>query len=337
MVVPAGIYLAINAGGPGSAGWGVPMATDIAFALGVLTLAARHAPPGLKPLLLTLAIVDDIGAILVIALFYGDGLSLVWLELGAVVLVVTVVLRQIQVRAMPVYWVLGALLWLELQNAGIHPTIAGVLMGLLAPAAPFHRPRAVSAEAERIAAATRDDPQPQDLDAHLWLRLASLSREAVSPLARVEHMLLPWTSFVIVPLFALANAGVEISGEALGGAASGAVGIGVFLGLVVGKPIGIWTASVVAVRSGIARLPAGVGSVHVLLMGVTAGIGFTVSLFVSELAFRGEDLRDEAKLAILAASLVAGTVGLLLFRTFGPTRQRSDRPAVDPEAAGVTP
>jgi NhaA family Na+:H+ antiporter len=311
------------------------MATDIAFALGVLTLAARHAPPNLKPLLLTLAIVDDIGAILVIALFYGDGLSLVWLELGVVVVVVTVVLRQIHVRAMPVYWVLGALLWLELQNAGIHPTIAGVLMGLLAPAAPFQRPRAVSDEAERIAAATQDDPERHDVDAHLWLRLASLSREAVSPLARVEHMLLPWTSFVIVPLFALANAGVEITGGALGGAASGAIGLGVFLGLVVGKPVGIWFASVVAVRMRIARLPVGVRTADVLLMGVVAGIGFTVSLFVSELAFRGEDFRDEAKLAILAASLVSGVAGLMLFRAFGPTRGRTGRPAVDPEAAGV--
>jgi NhaA family Na+:H+ antiporter len=316
MVVPAAIYVALNTGGEGSSGWGIPMATDIAFALGVLTLAARHAPPGLKPLLLTLAIVDDIGAIIVIALFYSGGLSLVWLEAGLVVVVMIVVFRGIGVRAMGVYWVLGALLWLELYNAGVHPTLAGVMLGMLAPAVPFQRPAAVSREAQRTARETSDDVSVADQDAPSWLRLAELSREAVSPLARTEHALLPWSSFVIVPLFALANAGVVISGDALVGAATGAVGLGIFLGLVIGKPLGIWAASALAVRTGLAVLPAGVRPIHMLLMGITAGIGFTVSLFIAELAFPGSELLGEAKLAILIASLVAGVAGLAAFRLF---------------------
>ena len=320
MVVPAALFVAVNAGGAGEQGWGIPMATDIAFALGVLTLAAKHAPPSLKPMLLTLAIVDDIGAILVIAIFYSGGLSFAWLEAGAAVLVAVVVLRQIGVRAMGVYWVLGAVLWLELYNAGIHPTIAGVILGLLAPAEPFQRPAAVSAEARKTAEETSDDVAVADQDAPAWLRLAVLSREAVSPLARTEHALLPWSSFVIVPIFALANAGVVLSGEALAGAATGAVGVGVFLGLVVGKPLGIWLASVIAVRTGIAVLPSGVRMIHVALMGVTAGIGFTVSLFIAELAFPGSELLAQAKIAILVASLVAGVDGLLLFRMAAVTR-----------------
>jgi Na+:H+ antiporter, NhaA family len=318
MVVPAVIYLALNVRGEGGDGWGIPMATDIAFTLGVLAIAARHAPSNLKPLLLTLAIVDDIGAILVIALFYSGGLSVAWLEASAVVLLVVLLCRRVGVRSMGVYWVLGAVLWLEFFEAGLHPTITGVIMGLLAPAVPFQRPAAVSDLARVTADETRDDLAVADEDAHWWLRLSELSREAVSPLVRTEHMLLPWSSFVIVPLFALANAGVEISAVALRGALTGAVGLGVVLGLVVGKPLGIWVASAIAVRTGIARLPSGVSLRHVAIMGVTAGIGFTVSLFIAELAFPSQALRDEAKLAILIASLLAGVAGLLLFRMSRP-------------------
>jgi NhaA family Na+:H+ antiporter len=320
MLVPAGIYLLFNAGGEGASGWGIPMATDIAFALGVLTLSARYASPSLKPLLLTLAIVDDIAAILVIALFYSAGLSLVWIEAGLGVVLAIVVLRRIGVRATGIYWALGALLWLELYNAGLHPAIAGVVLGLLAPATPFQRPAAVSREARRTAEDTSDDLSVADQDAPSWLRLAALSREAVSPLARTEHLLLPWSSFVIVPLFALANAGVRLSWDAIGGAATGAVGLGIVLGLVVGKPVGIWLISMFAVRVGVAVMPTGVRGFDILLMGTTAGIGFTVSLFIAELAFRGE-LLAQAKIAILTASLVAGVAGLVLFRLKGVTTE----------------
>jgi len=335
MVAPALIYVALTLGREGGAGWGIPMATDIAFALGVLTLAARHAPPSLKPMLLTLAIVDDIGAILVIALFYSDGLSLAWLQAGAVVLVLIVIARQVGIRSTAVYWILGAVLWLEFLEAGIHPTITGVILGLLTPAVAFQRSAAVSELAARTAEQTKDAIDV-DSDAHWWFRLSELSREAVSPLVRIEHQLLPWSSFLIVPLFALANAGVELSFDALRGAATGAVGLGVFLGLVVGKPLGIWLASAVAIRTGLARLPRGVTLRHVALMGVTAGIGFTVSLFIAELAFDAEMLRDEAKIAILAASLVAGVVGLVLFRVTGEPADPAtvSEEVADPSAPG---
>lgn len=314
MVVPAALYVALNAGGEGSEGWGIPMATDIAFALGVLTLAARHAPPNLKPFLLTLAIVDDIGAILVIAIFYSGGISPVPLLVAAALCAAIVVLQRAQVRATAVYVGIGVAVWVAVYRSGVHPTIAGVALGLLTPAIPFQRPRAVSEEAHRVADETVDQPSPPDADAHHWLTLAWLSREAVSPLARVEHTLHPWTSSVIVPLFALANAGVRLSGQALADAVSSSVVWGIALGLVVGKLAGIWLASAAAVRLGVARLPEGVAWSHLVGAAAVAGIGFTVSLFIADLAFGDTRLDALAKVGILAASIVAGVLGWILLR-----------------------
>jgi NhaA family Na+:H+ antiporter len=258
MVIPALLYLAI-AGGDNARGWGIPMATDIAFALGALTLASRFAPPGLKPLLLTLAIVDDIGAILVIALFYSGGIEWVPLAVAVGGVGLALLAARAHVRALAFYVVLGAVIWYATFEAGIHPTIAGVVLGLLGPATPFQRPKAVSVEARRIADETTDHPDPPDADAPSWMRLAWLSRESVSPLARVEHVLLPWTSFVILPIFALANAGVVLSSATIRAAATDAVAIGIFVGLVVGKPLGVFLGSQVAVRSRAATLPGDVG------------------------------------------------------------------------------
>ena len=315
MAVPALVYFAIAGGGESGRGWGIPMATDIAFALGVLAVAARYASPSLKPLLLTLAIADDVGAILVIAVFYTGG-GITWASLaGAVVVVIAIVIAaRIHVRAQMLYVGLGVVLWYLTYRAGIHPTIAGVVLGLVTPAQPLQRPRAVSAEAHRIADETEDDPHPPDADDRWWMRLAWLSREAVSPLARTEHALLPWTSFVILPLFALANAGVELSAQAIRDSATGAVGVGIFLGLVLGKPLGVAVGSFVATRSGLGRLPDGVGWGDLAGMGFTAGIGFTVALFIAELAFPEGPLLEQAKIAILVASLVAGIVGYLVLR-----------------------
>jgi Na+/H+ antiporter NhaA len=324
MVVPAAIYVALNAGGEGASGWGVPVATDIAFALGVLTIAARHAPANLKPFLLTLAIVDDIGAILLIAIFYSGGIDPFALTLAVGIGASIWGLQRIHVRANPVYIALGVALWLATYEAGVHPTIAGVTLGILTPVVPFQRPRAVSDEAERIAEATIDDPEPPDVDAHLWFRLAWLSREAVSPLARVEHLLLPWSSFVIVPLFALANAGVELSVDAVGAAVTSPITIGVVLGLVAGKLIGITGASWLALRVGVGRLPRNVAMRDVAGAAGVAGIGFTVALFVAELAFDDALLQDEAKIGILVGSVIAGLVGYLLLR-LGPQVSRDDR------------
>jgi NhaA family Na+:H+ antiporter len=314
MVVPAALYLAVNAGGEGSHGWGIPMATDIAFALGVLTLAARNAPANIKPFVLTLAIVDDIGAILVIAVFYSGGVDMGALAVAAAIVVAIWGLQRIHVRANTVYVTLAIGLWIATYEAGIHPTIAGVVMGLLTPLEPFQRPDVVSREAIRTADETDDDPDDPDANASLWLRLATLSKEAVSPLVRVEHGLLPWTSFVIVPIFALANAGVRLSADTIGDAVTSPVSLGVILGLVVGKPLGIWVASALAVRAGVARLPRNVGLLHVLGAGAVAGVGFTVALFIAELAFTDELLRDEAKIGILAASLAAGVLGWVLLK-----------------------
>jgi NhaA family Na+:H+ antiporter len=320
MVVPALIYVALNAGGEGSTGWGIPMATDIAFAVGVLTIAARSAPARVRPFLLTLAIVDDIGAIVVIAIFYSGGVSAVPLLVAAVILVAMLGLQRFDVRATAVYLVLGVALWVAFYESGIHPTIAGVILGFLTPAEPFQRPGTVSEEAIRTAEATMDEPNPPDADAPQWLRLAWLSREAVSPLSRVEAALHPWTSYVIVPLFALANAGIELSAEVVRRSATSRVTLGVILGLVVGKVVGITGASMLAVRAGLGRLP--VGSWHRMLgVAAVAGIGFTVSLFITDLAFPQERLADEAKIGILAASVLAGLLGLVLIRASSRRRR----------------
>ncbi len=313
MVVPALIYLAV-AGGDAGRGWAIPMATDIAFALGVLTLAAAHAPPSLKPLLLTLAIVDDIGTIIVIAIFYTGGIAVGPLVIAFVIVGLIAMANAVHIRFLPVYALLGAALWYATHQAGIHPTIAGVALAMLTPSVPFQRPAAVSEQARRTADETSNDPDPVDADAPGWLRLAWLSREAVSPLARTEHGLLPWASFVILPIFALANAGVELSPSRVAAALTAPVGLGIFVARVLGKPLGVVLGSLVAVRSGVGRLPADVGWGHVTGVGATAGIGFAVSLFLAEVAFPPGRTLDEVKTAILAAAVVAGLAGYLLLR-----------------------
>lgn len=329
MVVPALLYLAVNAGGPGANGWGIPMATDVAFALGILTVSAAYAPPSLKPFLLALAIVDDIGAIVVIAVFYSGGVEWLPLAIGGVVLLLIVVSQRLHIRAVPVYVILGVVFWFELLRSGVHPTIAGVILGLLTPAVPFQRSRAVSEEAHRTADETQDDPFPPDADAHWWLRLAWLSKEAVSPLARVEDALLPWSSFVILPLFALANAGVKLSASALNAAATSSIALGILLSLVVGKFVGVWLASLAGVKLGIGRLPDGVGWGSLAGLAATTGLGFTVSLFVADLAFRRTPLLEQAKVGILAASIVAGGLGYALFRLAGSRDSREPSAQTD--------
>jgi NhaA family Na+:H+ antiporter len=294
------------------------MATDIALALGALALAAPFVPAGLKPLLLTLAIVDDIGAIVVVTFAYGHRGDLVGLVWAAAAVAAVLVADRAHVRSIVVYVGLGALLWFALWRAGVEPAIAGVVMGVLAPAAPFQRPRAVSAEARRIAEATEDDPEPPDADAPLWLELADLSREAVSPIARVEHALLLWTSFVFVPLFALANAGVHLTPSSLFTVTGLTVAGAIVVARVLGKPIGVVTASRLAVRTRVGTLPADVDNGAVLGLGVTAGIGFTVALFIADLAFAGQPLLlDAAKVGVIVAAMLAGGASWLTFRLLG--------------------
>ncbi len=272
MAVPAALFVTVNLGTTTVHGWGIPIATDIAFAMAVLAVFGSRLPRPLKVFLLTLAIVDDVGSIVVIAIFYSHGVSGVWLLAAALVVGGIVAMRRLG-AARPIWYLMpGAMLWYCCLEAGIHPTIAGVALGLLAPSGEV-RGRPV--------------------------------------LEQLEHRLHPWSSALIVPLFALASAGVVFDAESLRHAAGSPVTWGVVAGLVVGKPLGVFVASVVAIKLKLGGIPSGVRLPHLLGAGALAGIGFTVSLFVADLAFRGAPLRD-AKLGILVASVASATVGAAL-------------------------
>jgi NhaA family Na+:H+ antiporter len=302
MVVPALIYTSLNGGGDGADGWGIPMATDIAFAVGVLALLGSRVSSPLKVFLLTLAIVDDIGAIAVIALFYSNDLSAAWLAVAVALVGVMYALRQLQVWYLPVYCVVGAFVWLAVYESGVHATIAGVMLGLLAPAEPL-KPTVTAQEIDDILA----DPSIRPADrAELASRIA---RESVSVADRLERALHPWSTFVVVPVFALANAGVELSAELLDDALTSPITIGVFLGLVAGKVVGVAGSTLLASRAGIAPLPGDATRRQVVGLGGVAGIGFTVALFITALAFDDPRLADEARIGVLAASVVAALLG----------------------------
>ncbi|HEX2564790.1 MAG TPA: Na+/H+ antiporter NhaA [Acidimicrobiales bacterium] len=305
MVVPALLYLALNVGGDGGAGWGIPMATDVAFAVGVLTVLGSRVPSELKVLLLALAIVDDIGAILVIAAFYTDDIDTAWGAAALAGLALVVVLQRARIRYVPVYAVLGTGVWLATLQSGVHATIAGVVLGLLAPARPFLG----EVDADRVAAQLSTDLHVTAAEVR---DLSFQIRESVPVTERLQDLLHPWTSYVAVPVFALANAGVTISADAIGDAAGSAISVGIVGGLVVGKLAGVAGAILLAVRLGYGRLPGGVDARHVVGMAGLAGIGFTVSLFITGLAFDDPALVQEAKLGVLAASVLAAALGSIV-------------------------
>jgi Na+:H+ antiporter, NhaA family len=310
MVVPALVFLAVMGGGDGSDGWGIPMATDVAFALGALAALGRRVPSGLIAFLLGVAVIDDIGAIIVIAVYYTDSLAFGWLAAAVCGVVAMAVLQRMGVRHMVPYIALGLAIWFCTLESGVHPTIAAVAIGLLTPAHPFQEPATVSAEAIRIAEETADEPDDPDADAGAWRRLAWLSREAISPLRRVEHSLHEWSSFVVLPIFALANAGIPLDAASLEAATETPIALAVALGLVVGKTIGLTLGVVLAVRLGLSLLPAGVGWAHIVGVGALAGIGFTVSLFIAGLAYADPSDLDSAKIGILGGSAAAAVIGL---------------------------
>lgn len=316
MIVPAGIYAAINAGGEGLSGWGVPMATDIAFALGVLALLGDRVPAALKIFLTALAIADDLGAVLVIALFYTDHLAWNWLGLGAGVLALLALANALGVRALVVYLLFGAVLWVAFLKSGVHATIAGVLLALTIPArARIDGGKFLNVGRHAIdtfAHDSADAPAGQlTADQHAAVMTIEEACEAAgTPLHRLEHALHPWVSFFIMPVFALANAGVSIGGDVVASLTQ-PVSLGVLGGLVLGKPLGVVGASWLAVRSGVAELPAGIGWQHIRGAGMLAGIGFTMSLFIAALAFGEGELLALAKIGILSASLLSGVVGAL--------------------------
>ncbi|MGH2634880.1 MAG: Na+/H+ antiporter NhaA [Actinomycetota bacterium] len=327
MVVPALLYLAVTAGTPAAQGWGIAMPTDLAVTIAVLALAMPAAPPGLRIFLLTLAIADDIGSVAVVAVAYSGDIAWGWLLVAAALGLSIIGLQRIHVRATAVYVAIGVGVWLAVREAGVSPTIAGVALGLLTPAVPFQRPRAVSEEAHRVADATLDFPATPDADAPQWLWLASLSREAVSPLARVEATLHPWTSLVVVPLFALANAGVALGADALDGGVERRLALAIVLARVIGKPVGIALATAAAVRSGLARRPSGSTWRQVVGVAVAAGAPFTVALFVADLALPPR-LLAAAKLGVLVAAVVSGVAGFVLLRSSrgAPASRGADRP-----------
>lgn len=281
MLAPALIYAALNAGGPAARGWGVPMATDIAFALGVILLLGKRVPPGLKVFLVALAILDDLGAILVIALFYTDHLAPLWLGAALALIVALALLNRARITHPLPYLLGGVALWIATFQSGVHATLAGVALAFCIPARPGPRERALGLK--------------HDLQ------------------ARFEHALHPWVSFAILPLFAVANAGVALSPSVVG-ALGEPLGLGILGGLLLGKPLGITLAAWLAVRLGLAALPQGVRWGQMAGAGLLGGIGFTMSIFIAGLAFADPARLDGAKLSVLAASLTAGICGYLVLR-----------------------
>jgi NhaA family Na+:H+ antiporter len=324
MLVPALIYAAINAGGPGSPGWGIPMATDIAFALGVLALLGPRVPVVLKVFLTALAIADDIGAVLVIALFYTSDLAWSALLAGAGIVGVLIALNVLGVRRPAAYLVLGALLWLAFLQSGVHATVAGVVLAMTIPS----RTRVHEEEFLAVARGAIDEFEAacQPGETVLTNRAQQEAVEALehvsegvqSPLLTMEHKLHTAVAFFVMPLFALANAGVAVGG--LLDALSLSVTLGVVLGLVLGKPLGITLFTWLAVRLGLATLPAQTSWRALHGVSWLGGIGFTMSLFIAGLAFSDASLLDSAKLGILAASLVAGVVGWTMLKSSTGTR-----------------
>jgi len=308
MVVPALIYAAINAGGEGARGWGIPMATDIAVAVGVVTLLGSRVPASLRLFLLALAIVDDIGAIAVIAIFYSRDLDVDSLLIAAGLLAVLVLMRVAGVKSTLLPLAVGAGLWLALEESGVHATIAGVLLALLAPTRP------------KIQRELVDESVLTDLSSARAAReTAALARSSVSVVEWLEHVLHPWSSFGIVPLFALANAGVTISRDAVSDAASSRIALGVLLGLVVGKLAGITAFTWLATKLRVGLLPDGATWRGITGIAALAGIGFTVSIFVTNLALDDPALRNEALIAILLAAVISSAIGASVLSRCPPT------------------
>jgi Na+/H+ antiporter NhaA len=310
LMVPAAIYLAVNHSGPASAGWGIVMSTDTAFVLGILALFGPRCPDRLRLFLLTLAIVDDIGAISVMAIFYTDDLHTGALVVAAVLVAVLAGLRWAGVWRLTPYVLVGIALWLAVQSSGVHPTLAGVLVGLVLPARPPH-PDVVERTRE-YGQALREAPDAERA------RLAALSAHATVPAgARLLHVLHRWTAYGVVPVFGLANAGVSLDGETLRTAATSPVTLGVAGALLAGNAVGITAGTAVALRTGLGILPGGVRWSHLMAGATLAGIGFTIALFITDLAFSDERLREQATIGILSGSIAAAVAGVVLLRVLG--------------------
>ena len=353
MVVPASIYAVINAGGEGGAGWGIPVATDIAFALGVLSLVGNRVPVQLKVFLLTLAVADDVAGILIIAVFYADDVSLWWLMAGALSVGIVIAMQYIGIRSVLAYLPVGILLWLCLFESGVEATIGGVILGLMTPASalvkrdhfgvsmtellddfrgamgrgplqdPHTRPEA-DPHAQMHPGELAEQSMREDLADSAVHRIAELARETQSPLHRVEEAVGPWSAFVVVPIFALANGGIALTGDSISDALESDVALGIFLGLLLGKFVGVLLFTFVTVRLGISRLPEGVRWAHVAGVALLAGIGFTVAIFIATLSFDEAVLVEDAKIGIFAATIVAAVLGFLALRLAPPSTRAEE-------------
>lgn len=303
MAIPAVIYLLI-AGAETPRGWAIPVATDIALAVGVLSVAKGRVPASLRAFLLGLAIVDDIGAIIIIAVVYSSGVAFGWIFAAFFGVTVALLVKRSGVQTISVYVLVGVLVWFAMHEGGVHPTIAGVAMGVLAPSEPFLKRELVDID---------DGFDSSDIEA---AKIASqAARSSVSVVEWLLHVLHPWSSFVIVPIFALANSGIEVSIDGLRTALGSVVTWGIFFGLILGKPFGIFLATRLSVKSGIADMPQSANSAQLIGVGTAAGIGFTVALFITELALPNPVDQTNAKMAILFASGMAAMIAVLvLFR-----------------------
>lgn len=314
VAVPALIYLSLNSQLPQRVGWAVPTATDIAFAVGVLALLGRSIPANVRVFLLAIAIIDDVAAVLIIALFYSGGLDPSGLLLAGAGIVLVLGLQVIGVGSALAYVLPGALLWFGLLQTGAHPTLAGVVLGLMTPVLPARMRevplqvarRAVDELHQQLATKAAD---PERLEPSLR-NLRRAQREILPPVTRVQMALHPWVAFAVMPLFALANAGVSLEGVDLAASASQTIALGVVAGLVLGKPLGIFCVSWLMVRVGLCQLPPGVDWRGVMLVGLLAGIGFTMSIFIATLGFVDASLLAAAKLGVLLASTLAACLGL---------------------------
>jgi NhaA family Na+:H+ antiporter len=315
MILPALIYFALNRSGVGAPGWGIPMATDIGFALGVLALLGKRIPSSLRVFMLALAIVDDVGAILVIAFFYTPQISLSALAVAGVLLVVLVAVAMRQ-APLSVYVVVGFFFWAAVLSSGVHATIAGVILGLIAPIKSKFRSEELANGAETLLRNFRSQILSKDksLAEATLAELDQLLRGTDSIAERLERIVHPWVCFLVLPLFALASAGVALSTEQLKVAFSSPIALGILLGLLVGKFAGITAFSYLALRSKIAGMAEGLTLAGIAGVGILAGLGFTVALFISGLSFEDEAIVATAKVAVLAASLAAGSIGYISLR-----------------------
>ena len=325
MIIPAVLYSLLNAGGSGSGGWGIPMATDIAFVVGIMALLGPRIPLTLKIFVLALAIADDIGAVLVIAIFYTAEISTSALIVAAIVLVVLIILNRLGTKSLIAYSLLGIILWVAFLKSGVHATIAGVLLAFTIPASSRF-------DTKKFSDKVKEFINHFDSTGEHWknvlnnaerqndvMAIETSCEKVLTPLQRFEHGLHPWVSFFIIPVFALANAGVTLSGLNIFEALFSEISLGIILGLFVGKQIGIFGFSFLAVKLKLASLPQGVNWKNLYGAGMLAGIGFTMSLFIAGLAFENPELLDLSKIGVLTGSIISGVFGFVFLKISSKT------------------